>query len=89
MCSRITSLDFIIIYCNICCVQDFGYYPKQLPKTAFSMWYLLETDDNVIFAGDSYVNVIFNQDWYLNFCDIHWRQMSMWYLLKYQCDIYW
>lgn len=23
MCSRITSLDFIIIYCNICCVQDF------------------------------------------------------------------
>lgn len=64
MCSRITSLDFIIIYCNICCVQDFGYYPKQLPKTAFSMWYLLETDDNVIFAGDSYVNVIFIQDRY-------------------------
>lgn len=41
-----------------------GYYPKHLPKTGFSMWYLLETDDNVIFAGDSYVNVIFNQDRY-------------------------
>lgn len=39
--------------------------PKTfVPKTGFSMWYLLETDDNVIFAGDSYVNVIFNQDRY-------------------------
>lgn len=93
MCSRITSLDFIIIYCNICCVQDFinvvitqNIYLRQVSLCdiywrQMTMLYLLVTAMLMWYLIKTDIN--------LNFCDIHWRQMSMWYLLKYQCDIYW
>lgn len=93
MCSRITSLDFIIIYCNICYVQDFinvvitqNIYLRQVSLCdiywrQMTMLYLLVTAMLMWYLIKTDIN--------LNFCDIHWRQMSMWYLLKYQCDIYW